>query len=88
MAAMVQTMATEGGRSAISKLMAMPTAAPIKKIGKMTPPLNPDWMLRLRINILAIAATITGMMASYLKGDKGTQRHTAQDFETIEGTKK
>jgi hypothetical protein len=23
-----------------------------------------------------------------LKGDKGTQRHTAQDFETIEGTKK
>jgi hypothetical protein len=22
-----------------------------------------------------------------LKGDKGTQRHTAQDFETIEGTK-
>jgi hypothetical protein len=23
----------------------------------------------------------------FLKGDKGTQRHTAQDFETIEGTK-
>jgi hypothetical protein len=23
-----------------------------------------------------------------LTGDKGTQRHTAQDFETIEGTKK
>ena len=57
MAAMVQTMATEGGRSEISKLMAMPTAAPIKKIGKMTPPLNPDWMLRLRVNILAIAVS-------------------------------
>jgi hypothetical protein len=30
----------------------------------------------------------SGFVAITLKGDKGTQRHTAQDFETIEGTKK
>jgi hypothetical protein len=29
-----------------------------------------------------------GLIPKTLKGDKGTQRHTAQDFETIEGTKK
>jgi hypothetical protein len=29
----------------------------------------------------------TGSASVCLKGDKGTQRHTAQDFETIEGTK-
>ncbi len=28
------------------------------------------------------------VVIDFLKGDKGTQRHTAQDFETIEGTKK
>ena len=30
---------------------------------------------------------LTPMVETLLKGDKGTQRHTAQDFETIEGTK-
>ena len=48
------------------------------------------WLFRKQLGDAGLVEDLFAQFDGYLiglKGDKGTQRHTAQDFETIEGTK-